>query len=66
MAKCNIAPEVRRSIYTTVAAVLHLGNVNFAAVDDSRGGCAVDPSARGELEVRMTLLLCLFEIEGLC
>ena len=52
MAKCNISAEVRRSIYTTVAAVLHLGNVSFAAVDDSRGGCAVDPGARGELEVR--------------
>ena len=55
MAKCNISGDVRRSIYSTVAAVLHLGNVCFTAVEDSRGGCQVDQTAVGALEVRLSL-----------
>ena len=51
MEKCKISSDVRKSIYSTVAAVLHLGNIKFAAVEDSRGGCAVDKAAQGELEV---------------
>ena len=52
MAKCNISSDVRRSIYSTVAAVLHLGNISFAAVEDSRGGSVVDPNSKQELEVK--------------
>ena len=52
MGKCNISSEVRKWIYTTVAAVLHLGNVRFTAVEDSRGGCGVDQNARAALEVK--------------
>jgi myosin-6 len=45
------------AIYSTVAAVLHLGNVNFEEnPDDTRGGCRVAPGSEEALATAAGLI----------
>lgn len=44
-------------IWNTVAALLHLGNINFEEnVDDNRGGCCIAKAAQPALNTAATLL----------
>uniref|UniRef100_A0A1I7YG55 Myosin motor domain-containing protein n=1 Tax=Steinernema glaseri TaxID=37863 RepID=A0A1I7YG55_9BILA len=45
------------SIFDTIAALLHLGNVRFVEnTEDSRGGCMIDPTAEDSLATAAQLL----------
>ncbi|UYV60661.1 MYO6 [Cordylochernes scorpioides] len=47
----------RLAIYGLVAAVLHLGNIQFVDnPDDTRGGCEVDPDTEGSLATAALLM----------
>ncbi|KAK7077209.1 Unconventional myosin-VI [Halocaridina rubra] len=47
----------RLAIYTTVAAVLHLGNINFEEnPDDTKGGCMVTPGCENSLKMAASLM----------
>lgn len=48
--------EEKKSVYSVVAAVLHLGNVEFEEEGGARGGCRVSPNSEGELQVAAGLL----------
>ncbi|CAG0920544.1 unnamed protein product [Notodromas monacha] len=53
----NVTEPERLSIYSTVAAVLHLGNVSFEEnPDDSRGGCRVAAGSEAALAAAASLL----------
>lgn len=53
----GLADNERLQIYTTVAAVLHLGNVEFEDnPEDTRGGCRVAPSKTKALDIASKLL----------
>lgn len=57
LARIGISSEERLQIYTTVAAVLHLGNIQFEDnPEDTRGGCRVAPSAEKSLKIASQLL----------
>jgi myosin-6 len=47
----------RLSVYTTIASVLHLGNIDFEDdPDDNRGGCRVTESAEKSLQITASLM----------
>ncbi|XP_066985117.1 myosin heavy chain 95F isoform X5 [Macrobrachium rosenbergii] len=47
----------RLAIYTTVAAVLHLGNIKFEEnPDDTKGGCMVSPGCENSLKMAASLM----------
>ena len=47
----------RNSVYTSIAAVLHLGNIDFEDdPDDNRGGCRVTDKAEKSLQITAGLL----------
>lgn len=49
-------PE-RMSVYTTIAAVLHLGNIEFEDdPDDNRGGCRVTEASESSLKIAAGLM----------
>ncbi|XP_069956344.1 unconventional myosin-VI isoform X2 [Cherax quadricarinatus] len=49
--------QERLAIYTTVAAVLHLGNVSFEDnPEDTKGGCMVSPGCDGSLKTAAALM----------
>ncbi|KAK0424459.1 hypothetical protein QR680_008675 [Steinernema hermaphroditum] len=49
-------PQVE-SIFDTIAALLHLGNVHFVEnTEDSRGGCVLDPKAAESISTAAKLL----------
>lgn len=50
-----MSPEERFEVYSTVAAVLHLGNISFEE-DDGEGGSVVEPSAEEALTRAADLL----------
>ncbi|KAF2360204.1 Myosin N-terminal SH3-like [Trinorchestia longiramus] len=53
----GLGGQERLSIYTTVAAVLHLGNIQFEDnPDDAKGGCRVCPSSTEALRICAGLL----------
>jgi myosin-6 len=53
----NVSAEERSNIYSTVAAVLHLGNVGFEDdPDDSHGGSRVSPSSEAALTTAAGLM----------
>ena len=46
------------SVYTTIAAILHLGNVTFEDdPDDNRGGCRVTEQGQAEASLQVTASL---------
>ncbi|XP_050720790.1 unconventional myosin-VI-like isoform X3 [Eriocheir sinensis] len=53
----GLSESERLAIYTTVAAVLHLGNVSFEDnPEDTKGGCMVSPGSQGHLKTAATLM----------
>ena len=46
-----------KAVYTTIASVLHLGNIEFEDdPDDNRGGCRVKEKAEKSLQITATLM----------
>ena len=55
--KLGMSDEERISVYTTIASVLHLGNVDFEDdPDDNRGGCRVTDSSEKSLQTTADLM----------
>ncbi|KAG7159253.1 Unconventional myosin-VI-like, partial [Homarus americanus] len=49
--------QERLAIYTTVASVLHLGNISFEDnPEDTKGGCMVSPGSEGSLKTAAALM----------
>ena len=47
----------RQAVYTTIASVLHLGNIEFEDdPDDNRGGCRVTEKAEKSLKITAGLM----------
>lgn len=62
LARLGMSDNERLQIYTTVAAVLHLGNIEFEEnPEDTRGGCRVAGSKEKSLNIAANLL----EIDGM-
>ncbi|EEZ98246.1 myosin heavy chain 95F isoform X2 [Tribolium castaneum] len=57
LSRLGLSDSDRFDIYSTVAAVLHLGNIEFEEnPEDTRGGCRVSPSKAKSLEIASGLL----------
>ncbi|VDM79431.1 unnamed protein product [Strongylus vulgaris] len=57
LGRAGLSPNEISDIWRTVAGVLHLGNIDFVdSVDDSRGGCKMDPAAEMSLKIAGELL----------
>ncbi|XP_029649118.1 unconventional myosin-VI isoform X3 [Octopus sinensis] len=57
MAKMGIGDGEKMSIFALIAAVLHLGNIDFEENhDDSKGGCKLSASSEGPLNMSAVLL----------
>jgi len=53
----GLSKEDRLSVYTTIAAVLHLGNISFEDnPEDNTGGCMISPSSTNSLAITAELL----------
>jgi len=53
----GVSGQERLAIYTTVAAVLHLGNVQFEEnPDDTKGGCMISPGSEQSLRITASLM----------
>ncbi|KAK4321632.1 hypothetical protein Pmani_007579 [Petrolisthes manimaculis] len=53
----GLSDSERLAVYTTVAAVLHLGNISFEDnPDDSKGGCMISPGSDGSLKTAAALM----------
>ena len=47
----------RMSVYTTIAAILHIGNISFEDdPDDNRGGCRVTDQSEASLQITASLM----------
>lgn len=57
LSRLGLSETDRFDIYSTVAAVLHLGNIEFEEnPEDTRGGCRVSPSKAKSLDIASGLL----------
>ncbi|XP_044259516.1 myosin heavy chain 95F isoform X1 [Tribolium madens] len=57
LSRLGLTDSDRFEIYSTVAAVLHLGNIQFEDnPEDTRGGCRVSPTKAKSLEIASGLL----------
>lgn len=57
LSRLGLSDNDKIQIYTTVAAVLHLGNVEFEDnPEDTRGGCRVSKSKEKSLKIASKLL----------
>ncbi|KAB7501722.1 Unconventional myosin-VI, partial [Armadillidium nasatum] len=57
LSNLGIDPQDRLAIYTTVAAVLHLGNIFFEEnPEDVKGGCMVSPGCEQSLSIAAELM----------
>ncbi|VDM77375.1 unnamed protein product [Strongylus vulgaris] len=57
LGRAGLSPNEIFDIWRTVAGVLHLGNIDFVdSVDDSRGGCKMDPVTELSLKIAGELL----------
>ncbi len=55
--KLGMGDAERLSVYTTISAVLHLGNVEFEDdPDDNRGGCRVTDQSEKSIQVTASLM----------
>ncbi|XP_073943299.1 myosin heavy chain 95F jaguar [Choristoneura fumiferana] len=52
----GLSDAEKKSVYSVVAAVLHLGNVEFEEEGGARGGCHVAPGSEGSLATAAALL----------
>ncbi|EYC11742.1 hypothetical protein Y032_0049g1743 [Ancylostoma ceylanicum] len=57
LGRAGLSPNEIFDIWRVVAGVLHLGNIDFVdSVDDSRGGCKMDPASEMSLNIAAELL----------
>nr|XP_027213444.1 unconventional myosin-VI-like isoform X1 [Penaeus vannamei] len=57
LSNLGLTSQERLAIYTTVAAVLHLGNISFEDnPEDTKGGCMVSPGCEGSLSTAASLM----------
>lgn len=57
LSRLGLTENERQQIYTMVAAVLHLGNIEFEDnPEDTRGGCRVAKGKAKSLEIASKLL----------
>ncbi len=55
--KLGMSDQERLSVYTTIASVLHLGNVDFEDdPDDNRGGCRITDKSERSLKITASLM----------
>lgn len=56
-ANFGVSEEIKWNVYRIVAAVLHLGNIEFEeALNDTRGGCTISPYSEESLHKTASLL----------
>lgn len=54
----GVSQEQKEAIYSIVASVLHLGNINFCEdPHDNRGGCMVEPGSQADEALEITCRL---------
>ena len=57
LANIGLTDEDRLSVYTAIAAVLHLGNISFEDnPEDTSGGCMMSPGSESSLQITAQLL----------
>ncbi|XP_050667536.1 myosin heavy chain 95F [Leptidea sinapis] len=56
LSRVGLSEEEKISVYSIVAAVLHLGNIEFEEEGGPRGGCKVCPNSEGTLQTAASLL----------
>lgn len=56
LSRVGLTEDEKKSVYSVVAAVLHLGNVEFEEDTGPRGGCRVTPSSEPALATAAQLL----------
>ena len=57
LANIGMSDNERLSVYTTIATVLHMGNITFEDdPDDNRGGCRVTDKSEGSLATTAALM----------
>ena len=57
LANIGLTDSDRLSVYTSIATVLHLGNITFQDnPEDNTGGCMVSPESEGSLAITSKLL----------
>ena len=57
LANIGISDEDRMSVYTAIAVVLHLGNIEFEDnPEDNHGGCMVSPGSLSSLSITAELM----------
>ncbi len=55
--KLGMSEATRLEVYTTIASVLHLGNIDFEDdPDDNRGGCRVTDKSEKSLQITASLM----------
>ena len=53
----GMSDQIRFAVYTTIATVLHLGNIEFEDdPDDNRGGCRVNQNAEKSVQITAQLM----------
>ena len=53
----GLSSAERNSVYTTIAAILHIGNIIFEDdPDDNRGGCRVTDQSEASLQTTASLM----------
>ncbi|XP_038222882.1 myosin heavy chain 95F isoform X2 [Zerene cesonia] len=56
LSRVGLTEEEQKSVYSVVAAVLHLGNIEFEEEGGARGGCRVSPHCENALQTAADLL----------
>jgi myosin-6 len=57
LGQLGMSEAERLSVYTTIATVLHLGNIDFEDdPDDNRGGCRITDASEGSLQTTAELM----------
>ena len=57
LANIGLSDEDRMSVYTAIAVVLHLGNIEFEDnPEDNHGGCMVSPGSQSSLAITADLM----------
>ena len=56
LSRVGLTEEEKKSVYSVVGAVLHLGNVEFEEDSGARGGCRVTPNSEQALATAAGLL----------
>ncbi|CAH0605729.1 unnamed protein product [Chrysodeixis includens] len=63
LSRVGLSEDEKRAVYSVVAAVLHLGNVEFEEDAGARGGCHISPASEPALKDAARLLA--VDVDGL-